>query len=102
MNNTVQEDSVIADNSTSQETEIAFLKEALTEPVAEEEQHTEAVTSTATANDLVIKEIELKDTIDLLISDAVKEVLPAIEKQLTEELSKQIYQQLFSELSKDN
>ena len=57
---------------------------------------------TATANNSKIKEFELKDTIDLLISNAVKEALPSIEKQLTEELSKQIYQTLFSELSKDS
>ncbi len=62
----------------------------------------EKITATATANDFRIKEIELKDTVDLLISNAVKEVLPSIEKQLTEELGKQIYQKLFSELSKDN
>jgi hypothetical protein len=44
-----------------------------------------------------IDETELHATIDLLISDAVKEVLPSVEKLLTEELSKQIYQKLFPE-----
>jgi len=49
-----------------------------------------------------VDEMELSATVDLLISEAVKEVLPSIEKQLTEELSKQIYQKLFPELSKDD
>jgi len=70
--------------------------------ISKTDEEYKGATSTATANDLKIKEYELKDTVDLLISEAVKEALPSIEKQLTEKLGKQLYQKLISELSKDS
>jgi len=43
------------------------------------------------------KEQELKKTIDAIISDTVKNVMPEIEQKLTRVLSQQIYQKLFSD-----
>jgi len=46
------------------------------------------------------EEKELKKTIDTIISDTVKNVMPEIEQKLTQVLSQQIYQKLFSDNGK--
>jgi hypothetical protein len=44
----------------------------------------------------VFNKEELKKTIDFIVSDAVQEIMPDIEQQLTREISQKIYQRVFS------
>jgi len=43
------------------------------------------------------EEEKLKETIDIIINDTVKNIMPEIEQKLTQVLSQQIYQKLFSD-----